>query len=240
MGVSYGYRPRVGAKDAIRELTKGLQFGRYSNIVEADIKALFAMQMTLYVPLSKNKMHDPLNYYDHRWILVPVKSLRPVSSQVILPTKVAGLALSMPAYFSSLSLKTSGGRALFVLDSWTASYPRMIRVTYTYNQPYYDEGGDLPINGYKTVFRPAGNLEDPLGSIIYFKEVAYAIRINCKSFQWSCFTGGKWGALKSIALPDEIWRPCQPSVVNLGDRLLVTFASQPQSGDPYERYLRNI
>lgn len=54
------------------------------------------------------KTHDPLNYYDHRWILAPVKSLRPVSSQVILPTKVAGLALSMPAYFSSLSLKTSG------------------------------------------------------------------------------------------------------------------------------------
>lgn len=48
------------------------------------------------------KKHDPLNYYDHRWMFVPVKSLRPASSQVILPTKVAGLALSMPAYFSSL------------------------------------------------------------------------------------------------------------------------------------------
>ena len=41
LGVSYGYRPRVGAKDAIREMTKRLQFGRYSNIVEADIKAFF-------------------------------------------------------------------------------------------------------------------------------------------------------------------------------------------------------
>lgn len=41
LGDSYGYRPQVGAKDAIRELTRELQFGRFSHIVEADIKAFF-------------------------------------------------------------------------------------------------------------------------------------------------------------------------------------------------------
>lgn len=30
MGCSYGYRPNVGARDAVRDLTKELQFGRYN------------------------------------------------------------------------------------------------------------------------------------------------------------------------------------------------------------------
>jgi RNA-directed DNA polymerase len=41
MGCSYGYRPRVGAKDAVRDLTKELQFGRYNYVVEADIRGYF-------------------------------------------------------------------------------------------------------------------------------------------------------------------------------------------------------
>ncbi len=41
MGCSYGYRPRVGAKDAVRDLTKELQFGRYNYVVEVDIKGYF-------------------------------------------------------------------------------------------------------------------------------------------------------------------------------------------------------
>ena len=57
---------------------------------------------------------------------------------------------------------------------------------------------------------------------------------------FSGFANNKPYTLKSIALPDEIWRSCQPSVVNLGDRLLVMFASHSQSGDPYERYLYMI
>ena len=41
MGCSYGYRPRVGAKDAVQDLTKELQFGSYNYVVEADIKGYF-------------------------------------------------------------------------------------------------------------------------------------------------------------------------------------------------------
>ena len=41
MGCSYGYRPKIGAKDAVRYLTKELQFGRYNYVVEADIKGYF-------------------------------------------------------------------------------------------------------------------------------------------------------------------------------------------------------
>ncbi len=38
---SYGYRPNVGALDAVDKLTVKLQFGRYNHVVEADIKAFF-------------------------------------------------------------------------------------------------------------------------------------------------------------------------------------------------------
>jgi len=39
--VSYGYRPRRGAKDAVGDLTYELQFGRYGYVVEADIQGFF-------------------------------------------------------------------------------------------------------------------------------------------------------------------------------------------------------
>jgi RNA-directed DNA polymerase len=38
---SYGYRPHVGALDAVDRLTIKLQFGRYTFVVEADIKGFF-------------------------------------------------------------------------------------------------------------------------------------------------------------------------------------------------------
>jgi RNA-directed DNA polymerase len=39
--VSYGYRPKVGAQQAVKDLTVELQFGRYGYVVEADIKGFF-------------------------------------------------------------------------------------------------------------------------------------------------------------------------------------------------------
>jgi RNA-directed DNA polymerase len=38
---SYGYRPNIGAHDAVDKLTVKLQFGRYNFVVEADIKGFF-------------------------------------------------------------------------------------------------------------------------------------------------------------------------------------------------------
>ena len=54
MGCSYGYRPKVGARDAVRDLTKELQFGRYNYVVEADIKGYF-------------------DSIDHEWLLKMLK-----------------------------------------------------------------------------------------------------------------------------------------------------------------------
>jgi group II intron reverse transcriptase/maturase len=38
---SYGYRPMVGVKDAVKQLTIKLQFGRYNWIVESDVRSYF-------------------------------------------------------------------------------------------------------------------------------------------------------------------------------------------------------
>ena len=39
--LSYGYRPGRGARDAVRQLTVKLQFGKYAQVVDADIKGFF-------------------------------------------------------------------------------------------------------------------------------------------------------------------------------------------------------
>ncbi len=39
--VSYGYRPKTGAQQAVKDLTFELQFGRYGYVVEADISGFF-------------------------------------------------------------------------------------------------------------------------------------------------------------------------------------------------------
>jgi RNA-directed DNA polymerase len=41
LSCSYGYRPRVGALEAVDQLTVKLQFGSYHQVVEADIKGCF-------------------------------------------------------------------------------------------------------------------------------------------------------------------------------------------------------
>jgi len=38
---SYGYRPAIGARDAVRDLTVKLQFGRHRYVVDADIRGFF-------------------------------------------------------------------------------------------------------------------------------------------------------------------------------------------------------
>ena len=51
---SFGYRPRVGARDAVRKLTAKLQYGKFGYVVEADIKAYF-------------------NNIDHDWLIRMVR-----------------------------------------------------------------------------------------------------------------------------------------------------------------------
>jgi group II intron reverse transcriptase/maturase len=41
LSLSYGYRPGVGAQQAVKDLTVELQFGRYGHVLEADIESFF-------------------------------------------------------------------------------------------------------------------------------------------------------------------------------------------------------
>jgi len=41
LGCSYGYRPKIGALDAVRDLSEALRSGRYHFLVEADIRSFF-------------------------------------------------------------------------------------------------------------------------------------------------------------------------------------------------------
>jgi RNA-directed DNA polymerase len=56
---SYGYRPNVGARDAVRDLTIKLQFGKYQNVVEADIQGFFDnIRHEWVVEMLKERIED--------------------------------------------------------------------------------------------------------------------------------------------------------------------------------------
>ena len=56
---SYGYRPGIGALDAVRKLTIKLQFGQYQHVVEADIQGFFDnIQHEWMVEMLKERIED--------------------------------------------------------------------------------------------------------------------------------------------------------------------------------------
>ena len=56
---SYGYRPNVGALDAVDKLTVKLQFGRYHFVVEADIRGFFDnLQHEWLVRMLEERIED--------------------------------------------------------------------------------------------------------------------------------------------------------------------------------------
>ncbi len=56
---SYGYRPNVGALDAVDKLTLKLQFGRYNFVVEADIRGFFDnLQHEWLVRMLEERIED--------------------------------------------------------------------------------------------------------------------------------------------------------------------------------------
>ena len=56
---SYGYRPHVGAHDAVRDLTIKLQFGKYHYVVEADIRSFFdTIQPEWVVEMLRERIED--------------------------------------------------------------------------------------------------------------------------------------------------------------------------------------
>jgi len=56
---SYGYRPNVGPQQAVKDLTRELQFGKYSYIVEADIRSYFdSINHNLLLKMVEQRVDD--------------------------------------------------------------------------------------------------------------------------------------------------------------------------------------
>jgi group II intron reverse transcriptase/maturase len=56
---SYGYRPNIGPQDAVRDLTRELQFGPYNYLVEADIRGYFdSIEHDKLLDMLKERIND--------------------------------------------------------------------------------------------------------------------------------------------------------------------------------------
>lgn len=56
---SFGYRPNIGAKDAVKSLTVNLQYGKFGYIVEADIKGFFDnLDHDWLVKMLRHRLND--------------------------------------------------------------------------------------------------------------------------------------------------------------------------------------
>jgi group II intron reverse transcriptase/maturase len=68
--VSYGYRPGRGARDAVRDLTRNLQFGKYAHIVEADIKGFYdSIDHEWMIRMLEERINDkPFLHLIRKWL----------------------------------------------------------------------------------------------------------------------------------------------------------------------------
>lgn len=85
LDVSYGYRPRIGPQDAVRDLTRNLQFGKYAHIVEADIKGFFDnIDHDWMIRMLEERINDkPVLNLIRKWLKAGILD---VSGKVIHPT----------------------------------------------------------------------------------------------------------------------------------------------------------
>ncbi len=70
LGCSYGYRPKVGALDAIKDLSVALRSGRYHFLVEADIRSFFdKIDHELLVVMLERRIDDkPFLRLIRKWL----------------------------------------------------------------------------------------------------------------------------------------------------------------------------
>jgi group II intron reverse transcriptase/maturase len=87
LACSYGYRPGLGGRDAVKAITRELNFGRYTYVVEADIKGFF-------------------DNIDHEWLIKMLK-LR-IDDRVILRLVEKWLRAGVLDADGNVSYPTSG------------------------------------------------------------------------------------------------------------------------------------
>jgi RNA-directed DNA polymerase len=84
LDVSYAYRPEIGPSDAVRDLTRKLQFGRYAHVVEADIKGFFGnIDHHWMIRMLKERINDgPFLRLIQKWLKAGILE---TSGEVIHP-----------------------------------------------------------------------------------------------------------------------------------------------------------
>jgi len=70
LGCSYGYRPNIGALDAVRDLSAALKSGRYHYLVEADIRSFFdRIDHELLIKMLEQRIDDkPFLRLIRKWL----------------------------------------------------------------------------------------------------------------------------------------------------------------------------
>jgi RNA-directed DNA polymerase len=70
LSCSYGYRPKIGSLDAVGALTRGLWFGKYGYVVEADIKSFYDnIDHELLIRMLEKRIDDkPLIRLIKKWL----------------------------------------------------------------------------------------------------------------------------------------------------------------------------
>jgi group II intron reverse transcriptase/maturase len=123
---SYGYRPGVGALDAVDKLTVKLQFGKYNYVVEADIKGYFDNidHSWLHKMLAERVDDKALLWLIEKWLKAGVldtdgKVLHPVTGtpqggiiSPILANVYLHFALDM--WFQKVVIPHCGGEACLI------------------------------------------------------------------------------------------------------------------------------
>ena len=81
---SYGYRPRIGAHKAVKDLSQTLMFGRYHYLVEADIKGFFNnIDHDLLMEMLEKRVDDkPFLNLIRKWLKAGILD----KGRVICPT----------------------------------------------------------------------------------------------------------------------------------------------------------
>jgi len=84
LATSYGYRPRLGPQDAVRDLTRNLQFGRFTHIVEADIKGFYDnIDHSWLIRMLEERVNDkPFIRLIQKWLKAGILD---ISGEVIHP-----------------------------------------------------------------------------------------------------------------------------------------------------------
>ena len=110
LSCSYGYRPKIGARNAVEELSARLQFGKHGYVVEADIKSFFdQIAHEWLLRMLKERVDDrPFLHLIRKWLKAGVLK---EDGEVLMPEAGTPQGGSVSPVLANIYLH-------YVLDLW--------------------------------------------------------------------------------------------------------------------------